>query len=233
MNWKESAVDRANRFITAYFSKGFSAAVLQTEQEWHIYRQHRLALKKFPSFLCPSENKLNLGCGPNPKAGWINVDLFDSRADLQLDLRESWPFPEDSVAYVYSEHVFEHFEPRDEVKHFLSEALRVLRPGRVFDVGVPDTEWPLQAYGDPLDPYWQFVKDLHPKWCETKLDHINFHFRQEAEHKYAWDYETLARFLCRAGFAHIARREFDPAIDSASRKVGTLYVTAIKPRRTA
>jgi predicted SAM-dependent methyltransferase len=154
--------------------------------------------------------------------------LYDSHADLHLDLREKWPFADDSVTHIYSEHVFEHFEFHEEVGHFLSEACRILRPGGLFDVGVPDTEWPLRAYGDLQDPYWAFSKAVHPEWCETQLDHINYHFRQGTEHKYAWDQETLTRTLLMWGFTQAVRREFDPLLDAEGRKIGTLYMRAIK-----
>jgi predicted SAM-dependent methyltransferase len=223
---------RLKEFVKAHTSKGFFEVLHNAKREWRISRQHRSALKKVGSFLHSPEKKLNLGCGPNPKPRWINIDLFDSRADLQLDLREKWPFADASISHIYSEHVFEHFELHEEVAHFLSEARRVLQPGGLFDVGVPDTEWPLRAYGNPGDQYWPFSKTVHPQWCETQLDHINFHFRQETEHKYAWDYETLARTLRRFGFTEITRREFDPALDAESRKTGTLYMRAIKPDKT-
>jgi predicted SAM-dependent methyltransferase len=216
-------------YTKTHTSKGFVNALRNAKKEWQIARLHRSEQKKVGPFLQRTEKKLNLGCGPNPKPGWINIDLFDSHADLQLDLREMWPFTDSSISHIYSEHVFEHFEFLEEVPHFLSEARRLLQPGGLFDVGVPDTEWPLHAYEDPGNPYWPFSKTVHPEWCETKLDHINYHFRQGTEHKYAWDYETLARTLQRFGFTNITRREFDPAIDSESRRTGTLYVTTIKP----
>ena len=131
---------------------------------------------------------------------------------------------------MYSEHVFEHFEFSSEVPNFLSQSLRVLQPGGLFDVGVPDSEWPLQAYGHPAHEYWRFVESgCHPKWCETQLDHINYHFRQNGEHLYAWDEETLSRTLNKSGFTAVQRRDFDPALDTESRKTGTLYMRATKP----
>jgi predicted SAM-dependent methyltransferase len=159
----------------------------------------------------------------------LNIDLFDSAADLQLDLRRRWPFPDSSVAHIYSEHAFEHFEFYQEVPHFLAESLRVLQSGGIFDVGVPDTEWPLRGYGNPDHDYWPTAPKWHPESCETQLDHINYHFRQGEQHKYAWDEETLTRSLRRSGFVRIARRAFDPSLDTESRKIGTLYMRAIKP----
>jgi predicted SAM-dependent methyltransferase len=130
---------------------------------------------------------------------------------------------------IYSEHFFEHLQhPRDTTR-FLSEAFRLLEPGGVFSVGVPDTEWPLKAYSDDKDSYFPTAKNLHPPKCKTKLDHINYHFRQDGEHKYAWDFETLKNALEEMGFRNCIRRDPDPALDNKSRFIGTLYVDCVKP----
>jgi len=217
------------KFAKSHTSKSFRLALRQAEAEWKLWRRHRLALGKVSGFTKNLPLKLNLGCGPHPKPGWVNIDLFDPAADLHLDLREPWPFPDESASHIYSEHVFEHFEFDREAPHFLSESLRILRVGGYFDVGVPDTQWLLQAYGHSDDYYWSFCKTFHPQRYETQLDHINYHFRQDGEHKYAWDEETLTRTLRAAGFASIVRRQFDAAIDDESRRTGTLYLRAIKP----
>jgi hypothetical protein len=116
------------------------------------------------------------------------------------------------------------------VPHFLSEPLRVLQDEGVFDVDVPDTEWPLRGYGNPENICWQFAPTLHPKTCETQLHHINFYFRQDEQHKYAWHEENLTRSLRRTGFVCVTRRPFDAVLDSESRKMGRLYMRAINPR---
>jgi len=217
-------------YVKSHTPHALRRSVRQVGKELHIHCRHGLAVRKARRSLRGLALKLNLGCGPNSKLGWLNIDLFHSGADLQLDLRERWPFPDGSVAYIYSEHVFEHFEFYEEVPHVLSESLRVLQADGVFDVGVPDTEWPLRGYGNPDHDYWPFAPTCHPSSCETQLDHINYHFRQGEEHKYAWDEETLTRSLQRSGFVCIARRPFDATLDSESRRIGTLYMRGVKPR---
>jgi predicted SAM-dependent methyltransferase len=230
-------VNPLKRYFKSHTTQAFRLAIRQVEEEWRICSLHRSSLKRVQQFLHGSPLKLNLGCGPNPKSGWVNVDLYDSRADLHLDLREPWPFPDGAACHVYSEHVFEHFEFHREVPHFLSESLRVLCTGGRFDVGVPDSEWPVRAYGDLNDYYWVFVEAVHPAWCKTRLEHLNYHFRQETrhkyvwedEHRYAWDEETLASSIRKAGFTGVKPREFDASLDTESRRTGTLYMLAFKP----
>ena len=97
------------------------------------------------------------------------------------------------------------------------------------EIGVPDTKYPLRAYGDDSDEYWRLAKALwHPPYCETQLDHINYHFLQEGEHKYAWDDATLTKELQKAGFVSIEARVFDPSFDLESRRLYTLYMRARK-----
>jgi predicted SAM-dependent methyltransferase len=217
-------------YVKSRLSYGLGEAYAQLRLEWRLFCRHRREAKKAQRFLGGAPVKLNLGCGPNRKDGWVNIDLFNSGADLQLDLREPWPFPDNSVSYIYSEHVFEHFEFHVEVPHFLREAFRVLNSGGLFDVVVPETGAPLKAYGDEGASYWSCeAKRWHPEWCQTKLDHINYHFRQDGEHKYAWDAETLRIPLKNAGFVDINERAFNPLIDTEDRRIGSLYMIAAKP----
>jgi predicted SAM-dependent methyltransferase len=197
--------------------------------EWTVYKIHRVGRRKSAAYASKTHLKLNIGCGPNVKAAWVNIDLAPT-ADLTLDLREPIPLKDGCCSMIYSEHFFEHLHhPRDTTR-FLLEAFRLLEPGGIFSVGVPDTEWPLKAYSDDKDNYFGTAKKIfHPPKCKTKLDHINYHFRQDGEHKYAWDFETLKNALEEIGFRNCTRRDFDPALDSESRFLGTLYVDCARP----
>lgn len=217
------------QLIKAHTTAGVRQAYRELWKEILIQRSHRSSLKRLEQFLKGSNVGLNLGCGANTKAGWINVDLWAKEADLHLDLREDFPFRDASVSMIYSEHFFEHLEYPDQAMKFLRESWRVLLPDGIFSVGVPDTEWPVHAYVARDEEYFRFVEALDPKSCDTRMHHLNYHFRQGAEHKYAYDFETLARLLEKVGFVSVARRSFNSDLDSEDRKVGTLYVDARKP----
>jgi predicted SAM-dependent methyltransferase len=209
---------------------GYQQARANLKQERRIARRHLAAVKKArANYGGKTGLKLHLGCGPNVKPGWVNVD-FSPKADLQLDLREPLPFAGGSCSLIYSEHFFEHVDFPDAVYTLLAECLRVLGPEGIFSVGVPDTEWPILEYGRvKQENYFTTAKKIwHPPWCETEMDHINYHFRQRGQHLYAYDEKTLCHVLTKAGFAQARRRKFDPGLDLANRELGTLYAEARK-----
>jgi predicted SAM-dependent methyltransferase len=211
---------------------GLWRALYDLYRELSGLRRHRKGVRDARKYANAKALKLNVGCGSNFKTGWINID-YSGNADLQLDMREPIPLPSGSVQMIYSEHFFEHLDYPEAAKHFLSESFRVLEPGGTFSVGVPDTLWPLLDYANVGDGrYFQTAKAerWHPEWCKTRMEHINFHFRQGTEHRFAYDFETMEQALKEAGFVEIRQREFDPDLDSKSRgELGTLYVNAMKP----
>jgi predicted SAM-dependent methyltransferase len=214
--------------IKHYMPRGFGLALRATFNEALIWGRHWRSSRKAHALYSGARGlKLNIGCGPHHKAGWVNIDLHDG--DLKLDMREHIPLPDGSVSIIYSEHFFEHLDYPIEAFRFLSESYRVLECSGRFSVGVPDTEWPLLEYAGKSSGWLESSRRWHPDWAKTILDRINFHFRQAGEHRYAYDLESLRFALESIGFVNIKRRDFDPAIDSESRRIGTLYVEAIKP----
>jgi SAM-dependent methyltransferase len=89
---------------------------------------------------------LHLGCGPKYLSGFINVDgnLLRKR-DVWLDLRNGLPFASDSIASIYSSHVFEHFYA-EELSALLRECHRVLSPEGFMRTVVPDLRAAARAY---------------------------------------------------------------------------------------
>jgi SAM-dependent methyltransferase len=83
---------------------------------------------------------LNLGCGARYSGNrdWTNVDFksADPRV-IEHDLKQGLPFAEGAFDGVYHSHVLEHFLTADG-RRFIEECRRVLKPGGVLRVAVPD-----------------------------------------------------------------------------------------------
>lgn len=190
-------------------------------------RMHRRGVRKAAAVKLPC--KLHLGCGPNRKPGWLNIDL-DPGADLGLDLREPLPFPDNCVSFVYSEHFLEHLDFQ-ECTRLLGECLRVLVPGGRLSVGVPNAALCMRDYMRGDRDEWSAVRDrYHPKWCTTPMHSVNYFFRQDGEHKYSYDEETLVGLIGECGFSNVHARSWDAALDLEARRDGTLYVDGEKPK---
>ena len=207
---------------------GLYSALRLLRNEVNIYRLHRKGMKKARAYAGQSEMKLNIGCGPNRKQDWVNIDLV-SNVDLSLDMREAMPFSDNSAAIIYSEHFFEHLDYPGPATQFLKECHRILKPGGIFSVGVPNEELSLQAYvARDEEAFANSRAKWHPAWCQTRMHSINYEFRLDGEHRFAYDYETLCHALMEAGFSNIRQRAFDAGLDTESRRIGTLYVDAVK-----
>jgi O-antigen biosynthesis protein len=87
--------------------------------------------------------KLNLGGRFNRQPGFLNVDLRD--ADMCCDLRERWPFGDNSVGVILADDFLEHLP---EKLHAIKEVYRVLAPGGYFLSRTPSTDG-RGAFQDP------------------------------------------------------------------------------------
>ena len=94
---------------------------------------------------------LNLGCGSRFNADWTNVDFIRTDpAVIGCDLRKGIPFSDGSFDVVYHSHLLEHL-PTTVVPIFLSECYRVLRPGGVLRMAIPDLERIARTYLHALE----------------------------------------------------------------------------------
>jgi SAM-dependent methyltransferase len=93
---------------------------------------------------------INLGCGRRIHSAWVNVDIAPSHPDVQkADLSRGIPFPDETFEAVYHSNVLEHIR-REHTGRFMSECRRVLRPGGILRVAVPDLERICTLYLDRL-----------------------------------------------------------------------------------
>jgi hypothetical protein len=105
----------------------------------------------------PQPLYLDLGCGKNPRvdkdaAGKIikefeGVDRINFGQKHVIDLRQKWPWADESVDEVWSSHFFEHLEQAERV-HFINELYRILKWGAKASIVVPSGSNAC-AYGDP------------------------------------------------------------------------------------
>ena len=88
--------------------------------------------------------QLHLGCGASRTPGWVDVDM--TGGDLRLHLGWRLPFDECTVSAVFSAHTFEHLDYHTTAPRLLAEIHRVLRPGGLLRLAVPDLEAYARAY---------------------------------------------------------------------------------------
>src|SRR5215210_631424 len=138
-------------------------AILTMLFETFVFLRHQLTLATTARREPPSERlRLNLGSGPDVRAGWLNID-FMGDADLLVDLRRPLPLPDRSAELAYSEHTLEHLDYPTDAEAFLRECLRVLRPGGVVSIGVPDGEPAIVDYPSGAGWYEHWAASFPPR----------------------------------------------------------------------
>jgi methyltransferase family protein len=116
--------------------------------------------KKALKVVIPSApTKLDLGCGTRKKDGFIGVDRrkFDN-VDVVADLKDKWPWKDDTVEEVHMSHVLEHFTGLERV-HIMNELYRILQKGAKALIITP--HWcSNRAYGD-FTHQWPPVSEMY------------------------------------------------------------------------
>lgn len=171
--------------------------------------------------------RLNLGSGPEKRHGWVNVDVLGMNPDVHWDLRWGIPFPDASVQATFLEHVLEHFTT-DRALAILEECRRILVPGGVVRVGVPDFGLYMKSYAEDGES----IERLRPGRPTTLLavSEVALHHG----HRSVWDAATLERALGETGFVDVSARAFgdsalEPAPDTELREPESVYAEGTKP----
>ena len=181
---------------------------------------------------------VNVGSGGRGLTGWVNIELIEMRdTTMRLDVRRPLPLTDGSVARILAEHVVEHLDYRADIPVVFADWLRVLKPGGVVRIIVPDGRRFLEAYISRDNARWRDLGwDLEalPADIDTPMHVVNHVFHQGGEHLFAYDLDTLSLALRRAGFGIVEEMSFqrsrDPAlaIDQANHAPYSLYVEAVK-----
>lgn len=128
--------------------------------------------------------KLNLGCGRNLIPGWQNHDR-------DVDLEKPLPWPDASARFILMEHVLEHFASPLAYR-LLQECWRVLEPGGVIRVCVPDVTLVLENAA-----YDEFVRTYD--WGRNGIEAIAC----SHGHQMLWTFDSLAAVLRSVGFTPV------------------------------
>ena len=181
--------------------------------------------KKAAEMLASGISRLHLGCGATHLDGWINIDLFGTKADVYLDLRNPLPFEDASVDAVFHEHLIEHL-PYAAALGFTRECARVLKPGGVLRMAMPD----FRRYAESYLSGQGLIDSKRPN-RPTRLLAFSEVFYEHG-HLSMWDAETLEALATEAGLETFAESAFGTSIlgtiDSPNRELESLYVEATK-----
>lgn len=94
---------------------------------------------------------LNVGCGGALHPDWTNLDTAPVSPEvIAHDLRLRFPFANGTFDAVYGSHVLEHFE-QDAAEKLLQDCFRIMRPGGIIRVVVPDLEAIIRLYVAALE----------------------------------------------------------------------------------
>lgn len=183
------------------------------------------------------EVKLHFGCGTRILLGWTNLDGWAAPGvDHVVDLRERLPLADGACRLIFSEHTLEHFE-MPEIEKILHEFARVLRPGGVLRLVVPDAERYAQAYVKGDIAWFQAVAGewlAQPRSGPATLAKGLSHLFLDHYHRVALDFQTVEMLLKRAGFREVVSSsalgsdepELRVEMDQEARLLSSLYVEA-------
>lgn len=201
-----------------------------------------------------NELKLNIGCGTSGIAGWCNIDnsptVLLSRIPLgrrlfrtpawppdvrRIDVVRGLPFADSSVSYIYSSHLLQGLIYKDSL-FVIKESLRVLRPGGVLRIAVPNLERVINDYLADRD-----VLASHKLMTRLSLkgsairDLLRKGRAYQQSYQQMFDGRSLTHLFTEAGFKNPKVCGFKEsripeidAIEMEQRKNESLYVEASK-----
>ena len=93
----------------------------------------------------PMRNFLNLDFRYRVRDGMEPADFFDTT--FIFDWPKGIPLPDDSVDFIFHEDMYEHLDQKEQY-YLLTEALRILKPGRYHRINAPNLKFIMNSYSD-------------------------------------------------------------------------------------
>lgn len=152
------------------------------------------------------------------------------------DALRGLPLPDSSCSVVYASHVLEHLYRLDEAPRFLTECMRLLKPGGTLRLAVPDLRVYVKRYVQSNNAE-AFASALHMVPAQTRSRWIALITGDRTLHRWIYDQRSLSELLRKAGFANICSleagqttlRPTPSGLNLRERAWESLYMEATKP----
>jgi predicted SAM-dependent methyltransferase len=140
--------------------------------------------------------KIHLGCGKRYIPDFVHIDVRKfPHVDYIASVDKLDMFKDNSVDLIYACHLLEHFR-RNETENVLREWYRVLKPGGILRIAVPDFEKLVEVYLK----YKDLRLILGPLVGGQDYPE-NTHYR-------VFDFETLSEVLKKIGFKNVYKYDW-------------------------
>jgi SAM-dependent methyltransferase len=173
--------------------------------------------------------KLQIGCGGNMLAGWLNTDgqmeeWFHPQS-VKLDATQPFPIPDNSFDYIFTEHMIEHIGYWEGYR-MLEECYRILKPGGKIRISCPSIELLQQLCADPDHPdhaaYIKFLLDPKDEPFVDPMFIFNKMFRF-CGHKHIYTMSGLTATMAAVGFDNFTEHNVMESDDPVFQKLEKVW----------
>lgn len=152
--------------------------------------------------------KINLGCGDNLIEGYMNIDKYDPRADIEMDMADL-KLPSDSADEIVIYQALEH-TPWHQLNDILTNCYRTLKPGGKLIIEVPDLEVICRRIleeGLTQNSHDNIYGGYHRPWDSNRYEDADFH--KGSIHYQGFTCKKLTTALSKAGFDKARVRDME------------------------